>query len=181
MKIFGVVGIILSAVLIVWAIAVEVLADYEYTNNIGSYWSLADKASTLEAKSQYLDKFAAAIEAEHLSGYNAIFLKTPDNSVEQNLAVLHTLQTRMREIKGMDVTSFAYQQAIQQITAQEQGEAQELLSVIEGSWYLKNHVFLMELDRRDQMGFAADLRHRIGDRLDCWLGRLTRTTCVTAL
>jgi hypothetical protein len=142
MKIAGWIGTAVSVLLIVWAIAAEVLADYEYTNNIGSYWSLADKASTLQAKSEYLDKFAAAIDAEHLSGNNAIFLKTPDNSVEQNLAVLHTLQSRMKEIKGMDVTSFAYQQAIQQITAQEQGEADKLLEVIEGSWYLKNHVFL---------------------------------------
>lgn len=144
MKTFGLIGTFLSAVLMIWAIAAEVLADYEYTNNIGSYWNLAEKASTLEAKSEYLDKFAAAIEAEHLSGNNAVFLRTPDNSVEQNLAVLRTLQTRMKEIKGMDVTSFAYQQAIQQITAQEQGEAQNLLSVIEGSWYLKNHLFLWD-------------------------------------
>jgi hypothetical protein len=144
MKSAGWLGVSLSVVLIVSAIIAEVLADYEYENKIGSYWSLADKASTLQAKSEYLDKFSAAIEAEHLSGYNAIFLKTPDNSVEQNLAVLHTLQNRMKEIKGMDVTSFAYQQAIQQITAQEQGEAGKLLDVIEGSWYLQNHVFLWD-------------------------------------
>lgn len=129
-------------VLLVWAIAAEILADYEYEKTIGSYWELADKASTLPQKADYLNRFVTAIEANHITGHNAIWLKTPDNSVDQNMVALHSLQQRMAEIRNMDVSSFAYQQAIQQITAQEQGEAKQLLDVIAGAWYLQNHPFL---------------------------------------
>lgn len=135
---------IITFVLIAWSITAEVLADYDYENTIGSYWSLADKASSLNAKADYLNQFVAAVEAAHLDGNDALFLKTPDNSIEQNMLALHSLQSRMNEIRGMDVTSFAYQQAIQQITAQEQGEAKALLGVIEGKWYLDHHILLWD-------------------------------------
>lgn len=123
-------------------IRAEVLADFEYDAAIGSYWSLSEKASSLDVKADYLDKFVSAVDAAHLTGHNAIFLKTPDNSVEQNLVALHSLQTRMHEIRKMDPTSFPYQQAITQITAQEQGEAGKMLDAFYGIWYLQNHFLL---------------------------------------
>lgn len=144
MKLIGIAMVILTVVLGGLGIRQEILADYEYNNQIGSYWSLSEKASSLTAKADYLDKFVYAVDNAGLSGNNAIFLKTPNNSVEQNLNALHSLQTRMIEIRGMDVTSFAYQQAISQITAQEQGEAKAMLGEIEGSWYLKNHFWLWD-------------------------------------
>jgi hypothetical protein len=134
----------LTSALLVWGITAEVLADYEYSNSIESYWKLSEKASSLEVKTDYLNKFVAAVESQHLSGNDALFLRTPDNSVEQNMIALHSLQSRMNEIRGMDVQSFAYQQAIQQITAQEQGEAEHLLGVIEGRWYLEHHILLWD-------------------------------------
>ena len=134
----------LTVILLAWAGIAEVLADYEYDNVLGSYWSLADKASSLDIKADYLNKFVQAIYAQKLAGYNAIWLKTPDNSLEQNIYALQSLQTRMNEIRGMDVQSFAYQQAIQQITAQEQGEASRLIHVIHGRWYLDHHPLLWD-------------------------------------
>lgn len=144
MRVAGIFLTLIFSVLLIWSIAADVLADYELDKSIGSYWELSVKASTLDAKAQYLDQFVKAVDDAHLSGNNALFLKTPDNSFEQNVAVLKTLQNRMNEIKGMDVTSFAYQQAIQQITAQEQGEATKLLGVIAGVWYLQHHPLLWE-------------------------------------
>lgn len=117
----------------------EVHADYEYTNTIGSYWSLSEKASTLQQKSAYLDQYVGALEAQHLEGtHDAVFLQTPDNSFDQNMVALKSLQGRMHQIQGMDEQSFAYQTAIQQITAQEQGEAGHLTDTFEGCWYLRN-------------------------------------------
>jgi hypothetical protein len=142
MRAIGWMLVALFVVFLIWSITAEILADYEYDNSIGSYWSLSVKASTLAAKADYLDKFVKAVDAAQLTGNDAIFLKTPDNGIEQNLVTLHSLQTRMNEIRGMDVTSFAYQQAISQITAQEQDEASNLLGVIKGVWYLKNHSML---------------------------------------
>lgn len=116
---------------------------YTYNKEIGSYWSLADKSSSIDKKSEYIDKFVGALELSGLSGkYNAVFLTTPDNSFDYNLDALKTLQARLHEISNMDVTSFEYQTAIQQITAQEQGEAEAMLSVFYGVWWKKNHPLL---------------------------------------
>lgn len=139
MKFFGIsaaILMILSGIFIKGCVS----ADYEYSRKIGSFWNLSVKASTLQLKADYLNRFVAAVDSAHLSGNNAIIFPTPDNSVEQNLTTLHSLQQRMAEIRNMDVTSFAYQQAISQITAQEQDEAVNMLGVIEGRWYLNNHL-----------------------------------------
>lgn len=121
-----------------------ILADYDYSKNVQSYWALSDKASTLQQKSAYLDQFCAAVEQAGLAENDALFLTTPDNSTAQNLVALHSLQDRMHEIIEMDPTSFAYQTAIQQITAQEQGEAKAMLSEFEGAWYKAHHFFLWQ-------------------------------------
>lgn len=130
---------VVFVLLLVWRGAADVRAHYQYSNSIGSYWDLSVKASTLTMKADYLDRFVAAVDSARLSGHNAIFFPTPDNDVGQNVATLKSLQHRMAEIRSMDVTSFAYQQAISQITAQEQGEADKLLGVIEGAWFLNHH------------------------------------------
>jgi hypothetical protein len=127
---------------IVWRIA-EFQADNEYSNFAGSYWELSDKASTLTQKSSYLDQYVAALETPgKFAANNATIYRTPNNSYEQNMVALKSLQGRMHQIQGMDESSFAYQTAIQQITAQEQGEAHGLTSTFEGCWFLQNHYFL---------------------------------------
>ncbi|MDD5328331.1 MAG: hypothetical protein PHY02_11065, partial [Phycisphaerae bacterium] len=97
------------------------------------------KTSTIKAKAEHINDFVKAIEGSGLSGNNAIFLKTPNNSFDKNLEALKTLQCRLETIKTMDVNSFQYQQAIQQITAQEQGEAQAMIDVFQGIWLLENY------------------------------------------
>jgi len=123
---------------IMWGVR-EVRASYEYSNVIGSYWSLSEKASTLQQKSTYLDQYVAGLEAAKLAQNNSIIFPTPNNSVAQNLVALKSLQGRMHQIQGMDEQSFAYQTAIQQITAQEQGEASNLTETFEGAWMLANY------------------------------------------
>ncbi len=117
-----------------------VRASYEYNVRIGSYWDLSVKASTIPAKADYLNQFVAAVDSAHLEGNNAMVFRTPNNSYTENRKALGTLQVRLGEIRGMDVASFQYQQAISQITAQEQDEAGALLGTFKGIWY-KNHHF----------------------------------------
>jgi hypothetical protein len=120
-----------------------VSVSYEYENNISAEWELADKSSTIPAKAEHIDKFVTSLESANLHGeYDAEFYKTNNNSFDTNFSALKTLQSRLHEIAGMNPSSFEYQTAIQQITAQEQGEAHAMLSVIEGSWYHKYHFFL---------------------------------------
>lgn len=86
-----------------------------------------------------MDKFVEAIEAQNLSGNDALIYQTPDNSYDQNMEALLSLRNRLREIKGMDESSWQYQQAILQITQQEQGEAKPMLDTLEGVWYKQRH------------------------------------------
>jgi hypothetical protein len=139
-------GIVLLCIAILLLIAdtfVGIVGRYQFNSTIGSYWHLADKASTIPQKSTYLDKFVTALEASGLQGnHDAIILCTPNNSFDENIKALKSLQLRLHEIQGMDVTSFSYQTAIQQITAQEQGEATAMLSVFYGIWWKTHHFFL---------------------------------------
>lgn len=136
-----IVGVLWLIVMIVFAI----IGNYEYERDYESNWNLAEKASTIQQKAFYMDKFVASLKGKGLEGdYNAMFLKTPDNSFDKNFEALQSLKTRLDEIQKMNITSFEYQTAIQQITAQEQGEAQSTLSEISGIWWKNNYIFLWD-------------------------------------
>lgn len=123
----------------------EIKSYYEYQNQYQSYWELADKSSTIEDKSLYVDKFVEVLENSGLQGsYNAVIYPTPTNSYDNNIKALKSLQSRLKEIKTMDVKSFEYQTAIQQITAQEQGEASAMLNVLSGCWMKVHYFFLWD-------------------------------------
>jgi hypothetical protein len=127
-------GFILAIILFI-GIYGMIMSNYKYDRDIQSNWKLADKASTMKQKAIYIDKYVSALESSNLSGsYNALILTTPDNSFDMNLEQLKTLQTRLHSVDTMNIQSFAYQTAIQQITAQEQGEAKCMLDVFEGCW-----------------------------------------------
>ncbi len=141
--VIGSILIIIGLMLTVGLFGSDMLAQNQYNNEIYNYWSLAEKSSTIETKAEYINKFVNALDNAGLLGrYNAIWLHNPDNSFDKNLEMLKTLQTRLHEIKQMNVSSFEYQQAMAQITSQEQGEASNMLSVLSGVWYLKNYPWL---------------------------------------
>lgn len=130
--------LVFSAILYIWG---GTVASNDYERSVQSYWRLSVKASNLEVKAEYLDKYVEAVEAQGFSGNNAFWLTNPDNGYDENIKALKSLQSRMSEIRHMDVSTFAYQQAISQITQQEQNEARALTSTFEGLWYLKHHLF----------------------------------------
>ena len=123
-----------------WMIGYEIqqniVADYRFEKTYLFAWNLADKSSTIDAKAKYISQFVELLEASKadFSSHDAQWMKTPDNSFEMNLAALKTLDSRLHEIMRMDVKSFEYQTAIQQITAQEQGEAKKLIGTLYGCW-----------------------------------------------
>lgn len=142
-RILGTIFILLC--LLIWGMSIyySVKGNYQYEALVQAEWNLADKSSAIPAKSQHLDKFVDALERQGFQGkYDAVIYQTPNNGFDQNLEALKTLQTRLHDIEKMDVTSFQYQTAIQQITAQEQGEAHAMLDVFEGIWW-KEHYFLL--------------------------------------
>jgi len=140
--IFGWVSLVIALIWLTINIISEIRRDYLYTNEFSSYWELADKSSTIEEKARYINLFVEALEKSGLQGeYNAIIYKTPTVSFDKNLLALKSLQQRLEEIKTMDIRSFEYQTAIQQITGQEQGEAQEMLDVLHGCWVKNNYFF----------------------------------------
>jgi len=135
--IFGIITFIVASLLLVGFGVFAIISDYQYSRDIGSYWSLSDKASSIEKKSEYLDLYVAALEAAGLDGEYI-----PDILFDNNLIALKSLQQRMHDILEMDVQSFEYQMAIQQITGQEQGEAGDMISLFKSIWY-KNNYFLL--------------------------------------
>lgn len=143
MKSFGIVLTLISSLLFICFWTFIAVLEFRYTNEIHSNWKLADKSSTIEEKSRYIDRYVITLEQQGFEGkYNALFLKTPNNSFDLNLKALKSLQLRLREISNMDVSSFEYQTAIQQITQQEQGEASEMLSVLKGVYFLNNGILV---------------------------------------
>lgn len=133
-RVIGSIFIVLSFIMFFMQIKGCIVKDYEYQNKIEYAWNLADKSSTLSEKSKYIEEFVTNIKKEKFAANNAVLFKTKDNSFVYNLLAVESLNKRLKEISKMDETSFAYQTAIQQITAQEQGEAgaESLSLIIEG-------------------------------------------------
>lgn len=129
-------GVLIGLLLLQGVVAIK--AYFEYQKTINAEWELADRSSTIAAKREHIDKFIANVEKCGLEGtYDALLFPNETNGFDANLIALKTLQARLHEIEGMDIRSFEYQTAIQQITAQEQGEAQSMLQTIEGTWWKK--------------------------------------------
>lgn len=140
MKTLGIILLGISLIILGIDISISIIGKYQYEKKYGSYWELSVKASSIEKKIEGVDKFVIALEHSNLQGkYDAIFMETPDNSFDENFAALKSLQIRLHEISKMDVKSFEYQTALQQITGQEQNEAGEMLRVFSSIWWKENH------------------------------------------
>lgn len=143
MKIITTISLSLAIILTITFSYLGIKSNYEYTKDYYSNWTLADKASTISQKAEYINKFVESLNNSGLQGsYNALIFTTPDNSFDQNFKALKSLQSRLESIKTMDENSFQYQSAIQQITAQEQGQAEDMLSVFSGCWYKVHYPIL---------------------------------------
>ena len=146
MKTTGIVLLIVGILGLAAQIIARNLAGLTYDRHYDSYWTMADRAATIDAKEVQLTKFVEALEAgrkeKEFADYNALVFTKPQNSFEANLTALKTLVTRLHEIRNMKPDSFEYQTAIQQITAQEQGEAQALIATFYGCWLHGNHLLV---------------------------------------
>ena len=132
-----------SVIIGIVLIMMSVFADVEFNRNIGNYWDLADKSSTIERKGEYVDKYIEAFAAAKLEGtYDSLFFPTPSNNFDQNFEALKSLQKRLDEIHSMNPSSFEYQTALQQITDHEFTENTAVISVLEGSWWKVHHYLL---------------------------------------
>lgn len=142
-KRFGIFIVIFSSLLLILQIAAGVVSNNDYVNKHENYWVLADRSSSITEKYHYIDKMVKSFENSKMKGeYNAIWIKNPANSFDNNLKALVSLRDRLDEIQTMDVSSFEYQTAISQITEQEQGEAAGMLSILQGCWYKEYHFLL---------------------------------------
>jgi len=144
--IWGILLLLIGAILAGILIQQGVKEHYDFKTNYKSYWELSDRSSTLQAKEQYISQFVEQINLnkDKFAEYNAVIFKTPQSGFENNLKAVETLRDRLISIQGMNETDFAYQTAIQQVTEQEQGEAQSMLSDIEGCFTLKNYPIIWE-------------------------------------
>lgn len=135
MKKTGILMIIIGLSLATFRGINHYLISVEYEIEISSNWDLSEKASTISQKSEYVNKFVFALENAKLNGVNGnLIKKTPSSDFTENFKALKSLQGRLIEISKMDESGFAYQTAIQQITQQEQAEANDMLMVFDNCW-----------------------------------------------
>jgi hypothetical protein len=114
----GIIMMTTALIMLITNIYQAIMANYLYTKNYLYAWNLADKSSTINAKALYVSQFVSSIESNKhdFAQYNAQFLFTKDNSLQYNIEALKTLNNRLNQIMSMDIKSFEYQTAIQQIT-----------------------------------------------------------------
>lgn len=128
---------------LIFSVSMAIHTNYTYTRDIENEWVLADRSSTIEAKTTHIDNFVAALEQSEMNGmYNAVFLTKPENSFDANMEALKSLQARLHEIAGMDPNSFQYNTALHQITEQEQGQAAGMISTFESIYWKNNAIYL---------------------------------------
>jgi hypothetical protein len=91
--------------------------NYHYNNEIGSYFELSDKASTIDTKLEYLEKYEKGLLKYGLDkGQSTMNYQTSETDLSENYKVLLTLKERLKETKNLPKNSDAYQWAIKQIT-----------------------------------------------------------------
>jgi len=112
------IGIILALTVIVPYQFISV--GYSFDSNVGQWFELSDKASTIDRKLEYLGKFDAAVQKYGLTeGQSTVFFPTKETSLEENYIVLKTLLQRLNETSNLSVSSQEYQWALKQITENE--------------------------------------------------------------
>jgi hypothetical protein len=141
---FGLLLFGLSIIISIFLGVTHLIYNYQWENKYQYAWDLGVKQSTIIDKSQYINEFANKLSENKTDfvEHSVIFLKTPNNSFQKNLEALNTLCTRMKEIQGMDPTSFQYNTAIEQITRQEQDEAVEMIGCFRDCWFLEHCFYL---------------------------------------
>lgn len=136
-------GIVLAVIVVVFFwITAYIVAWYSYDKNVGTYWELATRSSTLKQKAEYLQKYYDTLKESKHSEYSAIIFKTPTNNFDENLKVLHSLVERVHNTEKMNSNSLEYQMAIQQITKQEQDEASDMTQVLAECYLMGKSILL---------------------------------------
>lgn len=120
-------GYFIGAILIVMVImffgiscVYSVFESYAWSNNVETYWKLADQSSILADKLDYLYKYKSELKELGLTeGNYAYIFKTPYTDLSNQMKVLDSLITRLEQAVPLSVDSLEYQQAIKQLTGDE--------------------------------------------------------------
>ena len=111
----SIIGIVVVAALSIGAYWV----GYTYDREVGGYLSLADDASTAPLKLQYLGQYREAVHSIVTGEDARLVFTTPQTKAAHQFVVLDSLLQRVGEVAALDVSSFEYQVAMDQITGQE--------------------------------------------------------------
>jgi hypothetical protein len=132
----------------------SVFVGYNFNSNIGQWFELSDKASTIDKKLEYLERFDAAVQKYDLTeGQSTIFFPTKETSLEENYAVLQSLLQRLRDTKNLSTSSQEYQWALRQITEDEYCWFH--LSLFQQAFLMKNGVWWLALFPADNVNRCA--------------------------
>lgn len=133
---------LISAILFILAMVLGIYTAYHYNVDCGQYLSLADDASTANAKLVYLKEYKDAVSQIKEENANYIFQQKRYTKSEQ-LKVLDTLINRLEITSQMDVKSFEYQQAMYQISGQEMNHTLEVINSVFYWCYAREHAYFI--------------------------------------
>ena len=135
----GITLFIIGIGMLITLIVVSIKADWKIDQHFMSQATLTDRASTIESKSLHMTLLMEGIDKEKISGHNAYWLETSDNSYDSNYVILKEYQQRLIESLCMDVTSLEYQASIAQLSI---CKVYSSLSVIKSIWYKEHYPIL---------------------------------------
>jgi len=93
---------------------------YMWENTVNSYFELADRASSIDKKLEYLKQYRAALMEKGLNAGQSRYVRpTPASDLSNQMIILDTLIIRMEDAQKLSSSSLEYQQAIKQITTDE--------------------------------------------------------------
>lgn len=106
--------------LILIATPFSIYSGYKWNQEVESYFILSEKSSSIEKKTEYLNKYVSILKERGLdSGESVLFFKKPTTDLKNQFEVLTSLQDRMISLNKLDKNSLEYQQALKQITDSE--------------------------------------------------------------
>lgn len=102
------------------AMPFSIYTGYKWNEQVEDYFQLSDKASSIEKKTEYLNKYVSVLKERGLdSGESVLFFTKPTTDLKNQFEILTSLQNRMIELKKLQPNSLEYQQALKQITDSE--------------------------------------------------------------
>ena len=117
MKKIAIIWLIVLIILIATSVLGTVIANYRYETDLGGYYVRACTAANAKLMNSHLGEVEQAFRDKGwTTGYTVYVFKTPENDLSLIFEQLLDFRARLTSISEMDVQSFEYQKALEEVT-----------------------------------------------------------------